>query len=785
MIERLTAALTAVLAATLIIFGTVPPLTAQSGSADPQPATIPSNQDRATRPASRPSGDAAPSDDAFKMGSPASLQQGLTEQDMWPAATAELWKKPCLISWQRTFDDAVRVARAKRQPIMVAVNMDGEIASEHYAGVRYREPETAALMSRYSCIVASVYRHTPRDYDPQGARVECPRFQGVTCGEHIEAERELYDKYFEGIRISPRHIVLGLDGKKSYDVYFSWDTATVFTTFRKGVEDWPPPIEQLEMSLPDLVKSANVEDRKRVEREYVEGNKDMKRAILEALVNEPVVDQIEVIRTAIFGLDLELTSLARQALAKCKTDGSLDLMAAALQIPMEESERQLLLKAVSELTPALPRARTLASMHRGLSLSSKLITRDTALSGAGIPTVSSADVDTTAQASAANPKDADAKLAFAEAQLVRAYDSQTRKISTLLLKDARTTAHEAEKLGAKGPRLDAVLAVTAEEFNDLNTARRRAVAAVEGGLLSSDKQSTRLPAVVEERVLRHFADARQRAIRVAFRAGEEWPPEWLSDVNAAYSVLLKGVLAEPQLFIEYLDFLRWIGASSRAKSVLEDGLQRFPDSILLHERLRTQLLWEGGASTLEQAYTSLIARAKASGGDETQLSWFAGYASLIGAEYYCRRAELELALMSYARSINYFERSMEFFSDDRENSLHYIALARAGQARVRLDRNELAQAVNAILQSFNARPDSAATPDGLNITPVATALMLKARLIKAGEKEKENELQLALDALDPQLLETPPSEQTVPAAEGGRNRRRDGGTSRPASRPGR
>jgi hypothetical protein len=65
--------------------------------------------------------------------------------------------------------------------------MDGEIASEHFAGVRYREPETAAQMNAYTCVIASVYRHTPRDYDEEGRRVECPRFGTVTCGEHIEA----------------------------------------------------------------------------------------------------------------------------------------------------------------------------------------------------------------------------------------------------------------------------------------------------------------------------------------------------------------------------------------------------------------------------------------------------------------------------------------------------------------------------------------------------------------------------------------------------------------------
>ena len=70
-------------------------------------------------------------------------------EQMWPAPTAEDWAKPCLITWQRTWDDAVAVLEGDGQPILVCINMDGEIASEHYAGVRYRQPEIAALYEPY------------------------------------------------------------------------------------------------------------------------------------------------------------------------------------------------------------------------------------------------------------------------------------------------------------------------------------------------------------------------------------------------------------------------------------------------------------------------------------------------------------------------------------------------------------------------------------------------------------------------------------------------------------
>jgi hypothetical protein len=142
----------------LLVLLAVPAAALQTHGSEPAPTqTAKPAQEPTNPPAQRSSGGAPPSDDAFKMGSPPALPDGMTEEQMWPAATAEGWKQPCLVHWQRSFDDALRVARARHMPILVAVNMDGEIASEHFAGVRYRDPETAAKLAGYSCVIASVY----------------------------------------------------------------------------------------------------------------------------------------------------------------------------------------------------------------------------------------------------------------------------------------------------------------------------------------------------------------------------------------------------------------------------------------------------------------------------------------------------------------------------------------------------------------------------------------------------------------------------------------------------
>lgn len=724
-------------------------------------------------------GGADPSDDAFDMGSPPALPEGLTEEEMWPAATAEGWKKPVLVHWQRCFDDALTVARAENRPILVCVNMDGEIASEHFAGVRYRDPETAALMNKYVCVIASVYRHTPRDYDEGGNRVPCPRFGTVTCGEHIESERELYEKYFDGKRISPRHIVLDLEEKEQLDVYFSWDTATVTTTFQKGVEGWPEPNQPPEPTLENLAMSAKVEYRELLEETYAGSDRETKRSILLLLRERPVVDQVEVLRTAIFGFDLELAHIARQALAECKTEPALDLIAEALKVPLEPVERQRLLQAVDRMGETSPRARTLAALHSGLSVGSRYIDAKTLEARAREYEANVGlivDVQARENAADAGPEEPRAQLEFAAALLARAQETGDRRLATLLLEDARTAARKAEELGAKGVRLDAIEAVLASESGEYDRARERAVAAIEGGLLNVGDGVIRdgsvdLTEATKARVLRLFAEARQRAIRQAYRAKEDWPPEWLSDVNAAYATLAKGPFVDEITVVNHYDFLRWIGASPRANAVLDDAMARFPESPILHSRLRDRLLWEGGPKNLERDYAERLARETAAGSEPTQLAWFAGYASIVAAEHYRRRSEFEAAISAYDRAIALYERSRRDFPDGADTCEHLIALSHAGLSRIALEQADLERAKRELLLCFELRPDSAATLDGLGFSPVMTAKMLKERLLEASDEKGAEEIQLAMDSLDPKLLEPPPAERM---GSGGRRPPRGG-----------
>ena len=729
---------------------------ASTAAADPVRACVsPTQATPGTRPQTR--GGADPSDDAFEMGSPPKLGEGLAEEDIWPAATAEGWQKPCLVKWQRTFEDAMRVAREENRPLLVAVNMDGEIASEHFAGVRYREPATAELMSSYACVIGSVYRHTERDYDENGRRIECPRFGRVTCSEHIQVERELYDKYFDGRRISPRHLVLDLEGNENLDVYYSWDTKTVFTTFVKGVEDWPEP-NNIERSLTDKVRSADVDDRRLIERTYREGSRETRQSLLAALLKDRVVDQVELLREAIFGLDLELAAMARRALAECETDGALDLMAEVLQSPLEKTERERLLAAVERLGSENKRARTLAALHSGLSGDSTHIVRRTQEDlAAEYAKNSGRSVRTEehAGAVAATPDEPGAQLDLAAALFEQAADSE-RRFADLLYGDALAAAKRAEKLGATGPRMDALLAVCEDASGNTPSARQRAVAAIEGGLLRGDDGAVsgggELALRARMRLLRLFAEARQGAIRRAYRSGGTWPPEWLSDVNAAYSEVILDPTTDDGTLVQYYDFLRWIGATPRANRVLDGALSRRPDSPRLHDRLRSRFLFEGGPKGLEDGYKRWVERSAADAEEATQATWFAGYASLVAAEQLRRRNRFGEARGAYVRAVDYYEQNIAAFPAGKDTCDHFIALAHAGIARLELEQGNVEVALDQLVQSFTVRPDSAATPDGLNLTPIQTAKMLMSQLEADRDEASIDRLAAALETLDPDLF---------------------------------
>jgi len=717
--------------------------------------------------------------------SPERLPQGISREEMWPAPTAEDWKRPCLIKWQRSWADALEVSRETGKPILVCVSMDGEIASEHYAGIRYRDPGIARLYEPYVCVIASVYRHTPRDHDEQGNRIPCPRFGTVTCGEHIAIEPVLYKDYFEGQRIAPRHIAVETDGSETYDIFYAWDTDSVFTTIRDDIArrpEIPRNIVRGDRPIVERVASRDIADRLAVEAAYKEGDRGMKRVLLEAAIEHPEAAQIDLLRQAVFGFDIELSRLARIALSKSESVSAYKLIAEALRVPMEAEERDSLIRALARIGESSPRARMLAVVHQGLTAGSgaiDVVEWAKALDDAGsdeTPLDRAALEDRIANQTAAfTSNDPGMLIDLAEAFLILAYDQRETepRYAEYLFKDARQVGLEAEKQGGEGWRMHAAIALSNYHLGNKEAAYARSGSAV------ADMPPGE-PGWDAVAVLEIFAEARWKAIAGAVKDLRDWEAwslafqgtgKWLADVNAAYSVLEHHPLSRDEHFSAHYDFLKILEATGHAARILDAGLARFPDSNALHYRLRGRILREKGVDGLETVYAEMLRKAQAT----TNLEWYAGYASIVAAEFHRRRNRDTQSLDAYNRAIEYFERWIQGFPDERASADHYVALAIAGRARMSLERQKYESALEELLACFKRKPDAAATLDGLNISAVDTARMLLQRLRSQGREELASRLQAALDQLDPELLRLPAYDEGEgprrPSGERGQGRR--------------
>ncbi|MCE9634660.1 MAG: hypothetical protein K8T90_03055 [Planctomycetes bacterium] len=722
----------------------------------PSPPPSPTPTPPATPPRRAPG---APSN-----GGPPNPPQGSAREAMWPAPTAEDWKKPCLITWQRSWEDAQAVSKETGKAVLVCINMDGEIASEHYAGVRYRQPETAAMYEPYVCVIASVYRHTPRDYDDQGRRIPCPRFGGVTCGEHIALEPIVYEKYLDGQRVAPRHIGVELDGKEMYDVYYANDTASVFKQIRDGVAGraTPPVVVRSDRPVVERVASHDVADRAAVESGYEKGDAATRKALLEAALARGGAAPLDLLRLAVFGFDVEMSRLARAALAKSESPDATNLIVEAMRVPMEPAERDALIAALGRLGTASPRAKWLATVYQGLSNRPTVEAKDWARvresSAPQDPKPEWRTIqdrwDVASAAARAKPDDALAQLDLAEAALALAVDTPksladdpkaSRFFTRHMLEDARVAATEAERLGAAtGPtswRVNGVLALAAYYGGDTATAYVRAEPAMKA--MPAGEYGWNSMAVITV-----FAESRWKAIQKAVREKQPWPPQYLADLHGAYSVLLRHPRATDSQVLWHYDFLGWLGATDQQARILDEAMARFPASQLLHDRLRIRTLREKGPEALEAAYDALLAKPDA----PAAMQWFAAKAYVVAAESHRRGLRPQQASAAYDKAVARYDRAIELDPDRRTDGDPAVALAMAGRSRLAYQAGDDDRALAEILQSFERSPKTAGTRDGVGITPAETAQMLLARLRVQKREAEEKRLFDAMSKLDPELL---------------------------------
>ncbi|MFT7619229.1 MAG: hypothetical protein ACI97A_002879 [Planctomycetota bacterium] len=684
---------------------------------------------------------------------------------MWPAPTVEDWRKPVGITFQRTWEDAVALSKDSGKAILVCINMDGEIASEHYAGIRYRQPDITKLYEPYICVIASTYRHTPHDHDENGERIPCPRFGSVTCGEHISIEPYLFEKYMEGKRIAPRHIMVELDGQETYDVYHAFDTDSVFKAIEDGITKrkiQPKPQVKGDRTLVEKVASRDIKDRVEVESAFKNGDKDLRRSLLLAAIEQGANGPTELLRLGLFGFDEEMNALARKALQKTESKGSTDLIAEALSVPLEPQERNALLGALDRLGKKVPKARRLAQVQRGLSSDSKDVKTATwqraIAQGATYTPASREAVSGTlkAQNESFESKDPKERLSLARAFLSRATASPSdsraeRRVRDALLGDAIEAAKATLELEEDNWGATTILAVSNYYLGKKDKAYEFAITA---GKLTPDQPQSHQAMLV----MGLLAEHRRNQISDAIRDKKDWPRSWLTDLHAAYGVLGKHPHGDASQVTMHYDFLVWLGAWGKANRALRNGMTRFPNSWAIHDRYRTRILNRYGVARLEASYAKLMEQENA----HPNLPWYAGYASLVAAEFHRRSNRFDKALKSYDLGISLFEKASAADEDNRKTSDHYVAMAHGGKARIYYEQNKNAQGVKEILASLNRSQGSGATLDGLNISTVDTAKMMRQRLHEKKNTDLGATLEEALKKLPRELLKLPAYESGPP-----------------------
>lgn len=673
---------------------------------------------------------------------------GMTREQMWFAPTAADWAKPCDIPWQRTWSDATALSAQTKKAILVCVNMDGEIASEHWAGIRYRDPEIAKLFEQYVCVIASTDRHNARDYDDSGNRIPCPRFGTVTCGEHVWMEPTVYGMFLDETRVAPRHIMVELDGSETYDIYYALDIQSIVTTVQKGIEErtiQPEDPPKGDRSLAELVASPDASDRARVEQNWRDGDRQTRQEILAAAEQLGSDAPIDLLREAAYGFDSELSGKALDLLAQSSRDKAVGLIDDLLRGPLEPERRAALLQRLDELGANIPIAKRLARVHRGLGGDSQLLDQEAwsenlMEEGTEFQTGEAAEL----LAEAIHP-DNMASLKSSQARVRRVAEEQFR-----LARDAAQAELDA---GATDWLPHAIIAISCNFLKEDQKALEASRSAID--LLPVGESSWNAYAVLST-----FTDGRREAILAALDAKKEWPADWLSEAQSTYAVLIQHPYATEAEVARHYDFLIRLRANGPAGRALQDGLQRFPDSWILHERFRLLLIAERDIAAVEQAYANWLTEEEA----PKYLRWYAAHASLFVAEQYRRTNRPQEADQAYRRCLDQFAAQRLSAHETGDSAAPYEVLAMAGRARLALERDDLISAHDLILAAFDHHPDSAALLDGLRVTPVGTARKVLAALEEAGDTPRAQEVQAALDMLgarDTGLLELPAFDRPV------------------------
>lgn len=614
-------------------------------------------------------------------------------------------------------------------PLLVVVNMDGEVFNERFAGTTYHDSAFIESTRNYVCVVASPDRHTERDYDALGNRIECPRFKGCTCSEHINIEPELFRKFFNGKRNAPRHVGVSTAGKVLFDRFLDSSMSVAINAIAKHEGNAKRKHLERTDDVGQMFRRRDAMARSLLEVRYRGGNKQIRSELLKKAAtakNSPV----DLLRMGLRDPDEALVGLAAIALSKVGDSSALIDIEDALARITNADVRKQLVSQLRTLGKNNPEAARMASHFEAIKEQFAQPWRNTWQASEltkgreGIE----AELDRV-EAGLRDKRDDDnlrLQLATAQAAFACMLMQDGGAGIEMWLADAQRNAAKV-KAEALQAEVQALLAITTWYRSDGQAAAKAAIESMAAG------NSSREP---DGWLAANFLDVLlQLTTQTAFgRAQGDSNASLRGEVARAQTVMAllgKNNAGEERGLLAGISLLEFAGLRADAQARLEQLVERFPGSIKVHDRWRTRLLVDLGAERMRYRYAKHVTDAK----DRATAQWYAGYAALIAAEQHTRDNRVIEAENAYSDCIERFLASANSNDAYVDTAHHYAVLALAGRAEIRYSRKNAKGAVKDLVQAAALRSSSLDEDDGLKRKPRAIAVRIHAALTAAGKTD--------------------------------------------------
>jgi hypothetical protein len=638
------------------------------------------------------------------------------------------------VSWQRTLKDALATQQETGLPLLIAVNMDGEVFNENFAKSTYKDQTFIASTENYICVIASPDRHTERDYDALGNRIECPRFKGCTCSEHINIEPELYRRYFNKKRNAPRHVGVSTDGEVMFDRYLDNRMSVAIQAIAKHEGKANQKHLKTTDNIGELFRRRDAMARSLLEQRYRNGNKQARIQLLKSAAtakNEP----LDLLRIGLRSPDEQLVGLAAVALSATESPDSLIDIEDALARITDQGVRKQLIEQLRRLGKEDPNAARMASHFERTKTELAQPWRnewlDSPLCNGRMGIEAELDRIEAAIRTAPDSNLLRFQLATAQAAFANILMQEGGSGIELWLADAERNAKKVTDESLQ-KEISALLTYTSWYQSDGARAKKEAGKATASGTTS--KQPNRWLAT-------HLMDVLlQLTAQTAFSRSQEDDTKSLSGevarTQSILDILNERGAGEERGLLAGIALLEFAGLRGEAQAYLKQVVDRFPASVAVHEKWRNRMLVDLGAEAMRHRYAKFASEAK----DRPTAQWYAGYASLVAGDRHTLDKRLIEAENAYSDSIERFLASASANEEYVATAHHYAALALAARAHIRHVRDNDKEAVKDLVRAAELAPESMDLDDGLKRKPRAIASRIHATLLRAGKAELAEQL---------------------------------------------